>query len=457
MSGGEGASKSFTAGLWTTAMLQYLVGRNGLKQTPQGQIAVSDLCWVVGLTYEDAYKDWKYIYEFNEAIDNVTPGTYHVRDGGKDQCSFRTKFGQLVITLSGEDPEAVGRENVHVLVGAEASRWSSELFHRAQGRIERTANLGSGMFLSGSFKSSSGPFHDWYKLGQGPNIQGVTSYSVPSWENLALYPGGYDDPAMVRLRANNSEARFGERYGGKPAPPANAVVPEFNSILHVDPNLEWDDKADTYIGVDPGDICYAWLLWQYNEDRGEVLVQDEGYIHRGTHDTAIESCKLSTGWKHSQRTRRVFIDVAGEQHHANDSAADIWREGTGYWVTGERYKVETTVDRLRTLMRVNPATGRSRLRIHPRCKGLRAELGDGQNPIDGRGMWLRYSEFGRPRSDNCDAVKALGYSVQGVFGSNMPETNFDSGDETSFSYIGVHRKGNIAKPTWATAEGWKIV
>lgn len=453
MSGGEGAGKSFLAGLWATINLTYLAVKYGYRQTQGTPQAVADLCWVVGLTYTDAYKDWDYIYKFCEALDNVEPGTYHVRDGGKDQCTFRTKSGQLVATISGEDPTNVGRENVHILLGAEASRWSAELFHRAHGRIERTASLGSAMFLSGSFESSVGPFADWFKLGQGPNAENVVSHTVPTWANRKLYPGGIDDPAIQRLRARNSESRFWERYGGRPAAPKNIVLPDFNSVLHVDPRLSWSDSADTYIGVDPGSICYAYVVWQYHNDLGEVHVMDEGYIHRGTHESVATAAKTSMGWSHLLRTRRGFIDIAGYQDHANpEAAAKIWERMTGFWFSGERFKVEATIDRIRSFLMVNPQTGRPRMRIHPRCKGLRAELGDGPNPIEGRGMWLRYNEHGKPREDSCDAVKALGYSLAGVFGTDMPSNEYALTEDTSY----VMPVNRLRKPT-AIGPGWKIV
>ena len=452
VAGGEGASKSWLFGIWAVANLSYLAAVNGVTQQEDGKMqAVSKLCWVVGYTFEDAYKDWRYVLEACEALDNID-GTPSIRDNGKQQCSFRTKMGQFVNTISGEDPTAVGRENVDLLGGAEASRWSSELFHRAQGRIERRANYRSAMFLSGSFESSTGPFFDWYKLGQGPNRQGLRSYSIPTWANRSLYPGGYDDPAIQRLRENNTADRFNERYGGHPAPPRNIVIPEFNTTLHVDPGLDWSETADTYIGVDPGSICYAWVMWQHVPEYGEVWVLDEGYLHRGTHEASIYAAKMSSGWRHCLRTRRLNIDVAGFQQHGNaDTVAGIWRQNTGFVTTGKSYKVDTTIERLRSLLTINPVTGRARMRIHPRCVGLRAELGDGKNPIEGRGMWLRYNEHGAPRADSCDAVKALGYSLSTVFGTSMP----DEGDEGE---AGASWIGRTSRPQRIElGKDWKIV
>lgn len=428
--GGEGASKSFSAGIWGCAMLIYLLARNGMEETSSGDgktkvRAVSRLGWIIGETYEDAYKEWTYLKDFALELDLIEDESkdVHIRDNGRQQCHFVTKYGQVVETLSGSDATRIGREQPDFVIGSEIGRWSGELFHRVHGRLERRNRMGSRGYLTGSFESVKGAMHDWFKLGQGPNILGIHSHSVASWTNPVLYPGGYEDPAMERLRATNSEKRFMERYGGVPAPVKNAVLPEANATVHIDPEIRYDDRFDTYIFVDPGELVYAALIVQENKETGEIWVLDEVYSHRPTHAGVIATVRQREGWKYTRRTRRVVIDVAGYQRHAGDSAADAWRSETGYWVSGTKYSVETTVDRLRAVLETNAATGRPRLRIHPRCKGIISEMGMGEPPYASEGVggvWTRFSENGRPKKENDHSCKALGYGLQEIWGQSLP-------------------------------------
>jgi len=396
------------------------VVRNGLGEDGK---AVSRLYWVIGESYEDAFKDYTDLLGVCEQLGIVEEGSVHLRDSGRDKCDFTTTYGQFVETISGSDPTVVARLEPDGIIGAEASRWSAELWRRVFGRLARRRSLGSWGFFSGSPETSVGPFADYYRLGTGPNTVELQSFNIPTWSNIYRYPGGLDDPAILELKAITPDDRFTERYGGVPVAPRNAVLPEFSSALHVDDLVEYDPGADTYIFVDPGDIGYAVIFVQVVG--AEIRVVESIYAHRSTHEIVLADVKQMQGWKHTQRTRRVVIDVAGFQHHAGQSVVEKWIDATGYYVTGERYKVEMLIEKLRSALMFNPKSGKARLRIHPRNVGLLAEAGAVANPIPGRGMWLRFSETGRPREDSCDAWKALGYGLLALFGSDMPEERYE--------------------------------
>lgn len=420
VSAGEGAGKSWAAGEVSAIHLVYDVVVNGLDDKGK---ANANLYWVIGESYEDAYKDWHDMLEVCEKLGIVAEGSVHIRDNGKDMCDFTTIYGQFVESRSGDDPTTIARLEPHGIIGAEASRWSAELWRRVWGRLARRERYGSWGFFSGSPESNVGPFADWYRLASGPNRFNIRSFAMPTWSNTYVYPGGYDDPAIQALKAITPEDRFNERYGGVPSAPRNAVLQEFSFPLHVDDSIDYVDGVDTYIFIDPGDIAYAVLFVQVVGS--EIRVVEGIYAHRSTHDAVIAEAKMMRGWKYTQHTRRIIIDVAGYQHHNDTSTSYKWMAATGYYVSGEKYKVEALIDKLRSTLMVNPHTGRPRLRIHPRVVGLLAEAGAIANPIPGRGMWTRFSESGRPREDSNDAWKALGYGLLGLFGTDMPVETYD--------------------------------
>ena len=442
---GEGSGKTWCASRWLTTKLHFDAATHEFVERDGKTVSECDLYWIIGYTYQDAYKEWKETKDACERTGILDLTSIHERDEGNDRCSFKTIYGQLVETVSGADPTNVAREEPWAIVGAEASRWDPELWNRCHGRLERKARKGSRGFFSGSFETANGSFYDWFKRGSGPNEILLKSYTMPSWANLVVYPLGFDDPGIQRLLAANGKDRFMERYGGQPAPPKNAVLPEFSTIKHIDSSIEYNDSDDTYIFVDPGDMIYSALFVVHKKDLGEIWVVDEVYAHKTTHALMIQEVKSREGWKHATRTRRVVIDVAGFQHHAAESPAESWQKNTGFWVTGEKYAVETTVDRLRTALGINPLTSRSRLRIHPRCKGIISEAGGGTPPYKDEGiggLWTRFSTTGKPKRENDHSWKALGYGLQQIFGDSIPDAEnytmndiIDDARDDDFSYL----------------------
>lgn len=406
--------------------------RNGYAEDGRPE---SRLYWIIGADYPDAYREFDLIYNFCLQLDNVKPGSLHLRDEGRDKCSFETASGQFVETLTGADPTAVGRLEPDGIVGAEVSRWQRELWTRAFGRLARKYQQESWGIFSGSFETSIGPFADYYALGKGPNDQQITSVRIASRENLHKYPGGADDPELLRQKSLLPPHKFLERFEGEPSAPTNAVLTNFSGALHVDDRIDYQPDMPCYISVDPGNLCYAVLFIQ--PVGGEIWVLDNVYVSGWDHHSVIAETKLRVGWKYAVQTRRGIIDIAGSQHHASASPKELWEEQTGFVFDANKVDVEQTVSRLNSVLQVSPATGRPRLRIHPRADGLIAEGGGGPSPIPGMGIWLRHGAGGIPERKNDHAWKALGYALTSLYGNTMPE-NMRLPEEMDFdSYAGV--------------------
>ncbi len=87
------------------------------------------------------------------------------------------------------------------IVEREASQLDLETFYRLRGRC---APKGGWLFLGGTFESSLG----WYPQTFSTWESGVgeeQSFSLPSYSNFHLYPGGRDDPEIRRLEAFASD------------------------------------------------------------------------------------------------------------------------------------------------------------------------------------------------------------------------------------------------------------
>src|SRR3972149_1094051 len=67
-----------------------------------------------------------------------------------------------------------------------------------------------------------------FQAWQSPDAAG-RSFSLPTWENSHLYPGGRGDPEILKLEGSMTRERFMERHAGEPSPPAGRVVAGFSA------------------------------------------------------------------------------------------------------------------------------------------------------------------------------------------------------------------------------------
>lgn len=427
MAGGEGASKSFTGGL--KALLYSLTAPYKIK-----------LGWVVGADFEDARKEMDYIIQWSDELGVLDRAGSTISSHADQKCKLHIMVpGTLradpidfhVESVSGHDPLKIGREEPDFIVGCEVSRWEVELWRRCQGRLARKHGKSWG-FFSGSFETSLGWFPEVFALGQGANDEDLVSYSVPSSANYYLYPGGAGDPELVKLQLSMTPERFLARHMGKPSPPQDAMLPEFKSSLHVHA-IGFVPGYPVYIFIDPGTHIYAVEFVQIVAD--EIHLLDEVYIARATHDAVVTAVMTNRLWPY---VTEGVIDVAGGQHHFGfGSPEEAWHRDTrGLPMRAQYHKVSETVERLRSVLAINPVTQRPRLIVHPQCTGFIAEAGGGRAPVEGSGLW-RKTPGGEPGKDHCDATKALGYGLLALYGTLRPGAAFSTplyGEEETETY-----------------------
>ena len=127
----------------------------------------------------------------------------------------------------------------------------------------RLAERRGWLWLSGTFEGSRGWYAERFRAWQTDNPEEAASFSVPSWANRTLFPGGREDPEIRRLETTYPADLFQERFGGVPCPPVSLVFREFEPAAHVrtirDPYESFDNIE---IAVDPGYAgrtrCWRW-------------------------------------------------------------------------------------------------------------------------------------------------------------------------------------------------------
>jgi len=403
VAGGERSGKSRVAASFLTTRMPF--GR---------------LFWLVAADYSRTKPEYEYICEnlerlgYNfQASKQVDPGEIVVLDR-KGGVVFR------IVTKSSKDPRTLAAEAPDGVLVCEASQIDYESYLRLRGRI---AEKRGWMFLGGTFESSLGWYPELFERGQAPPAteDDLVSFSMPSWTNLFVYPGGREDPEIKSMELLFSPDWFNERLGGKPCPPKGRVFNEFSLPIHVGTGEYFDfDPVDlVHIFVDPGyATAYSVLAAQ---QRGESLVVfDEIFERDLVTSDIIKLAKQKPWWN---RVIGGAVDIAARQHQAMPAPTEVWLKEAGVHLRSQQLPIRDGIEAVKRYLVVNPKSGQSLLRIHDRCHGLISEFGGCPNPITNQTAVYRWKmdKDGSivnetPEDKNNHAIKALAYGLVDLFG-----------------------------------------
>jgi hypothetical protein len=368
----------------------------------------TDLFWIVGPDYEQCHAEFEYTVDALTKIGILDE--YSVSMPKSGSWSLRTLLGGQLVTKTSADVLKLASVAPAGILMAEAAQQPYLAFLRLRGRV---AEKRGPLLLSGTFESSLGWYADLFKSYQGENLDGGRSFSLPTWSNIYIYPGGRDDPEIKALEAMYPPDVFMERFGGVPCPPATLVFKEFSYAAHVTERAEHTPGNPVQLWIDPGYAgAYAVLAVEISRSVGEVWHFDELYYSGRTAQEIIAEAKARSWWCD---VRGLVMDVAGRQHPAAESQAEIWYSLTGLRVTMQPVPIVDGILRHRTFLK-DPATGRPRLFHHPRCGGTLREYG-----------LYKYAEDSehRPQTEipidrDNHAMKALAYGLVANFGHVAP-------------------------------------
>ena len=391
VAGGEQAGKSLIAS-------KYLLGR--FAETEE-----RGLYWLVAADYERTRAEFEYLLQdfstlgiLKEASKRVDPGHLLLADGTR------------IETKSAKDPRTLAMRAPHGILACEASQLDMETYFRLRGRC---APKRGWMFLSGTFEGSLGWYPQMFTAwGSGADKE-ARSFSLPSYTNVHLYPGGAKDPEILRLKDVSSDDFFMERIEGIPSPPKGVVFPEFRPDLHVE-EVEYEPGEPVYLWMDPGYAgAYAVEVVQIIGE--QVRVVDEIYEQGLITDDIIDIAQSRPWWPD---VKFGVIDIAGTQHQAMAAPAEVWLAKTGLYLSSQKIKINEGTERLKGWLRIDPRTHASRIVFSPRCHGILSEFGAAPNPFDGQTKAYRWKTDREgnivgdiPEDRNNHGVKAVIYGL----------------------------------------------
>lgn len=401
--GGERGGKSLTAAFAGMACMD--VGRKGEY-------------WIVGPDYRQARPEFQYMYEWFKKYDLIL-GEPSMPANEAAAWSLTTKFGASLRTRSAADVQKLASFSVDGIIMAEAAQSIHEAYLRLLGRVSETNGW---LILSGTLEQGLPWYVDLYERWQGDNLLGARSFSLPSWSNLEVYPGGRDDPKIKELEAEFPPDLFMERFGAKPQKKLGLVLPEFDMSIHVK-HLTVDPKHPVELAIDPGQHTYAVLFLQYDGLVCNVL--DRVYVKGMIAQDVIPQAMGNPLWKYIDPLYAGTIDVAGKQHHANKSQMELWQEIAGVCLTAKYIRLDETIAALRYRLRDTNPLYKPLLYFNNHMTNARGPDGIALDVLAEPLTW-RWPDRGpsqnlavKPVDKNNDAMKAIGYSLVQRYGMNL--------------------------------------
>jgi len=291
VAGGERAGKSF----YTASEL--------LTRSLWGK-----LFWIIAADYDLARPELEYVSEWLGSLGAIASARTDISLPKYGKAFVRTKTGQVIETKTADDVRKIAARAPDGIVLVEAAQLSYDVFLKALGRL---AEKRGWLVASGTFEGSAGWYPELFDDWQGLNAEGGASYSLPSWSNEAVFPGGREDPEIKRLEAAYSKVpfMFEERCGAVPAPATNLVFTQFRESVHVDDRAKFDGNLPVYLAVDPsgGTNPYAVGAYQFH-DPGEIVDEvdakqfayliDAVYMRGATDEEVISETETREWWSH---------------------------------------------------------------------------------------------------------------------------------------------------------------
>ena len=396
VAGGEQAGKSMVAS-------KYLVSR--FLETDE-----AGLYWLVAADsartraeFDSLGQDFASLGALAEVSKRVDPGRIVLADGTR------------IETKSAKDPRTLAMKAPNGIIGCEASQLDMESFHRLRSRC---APKRGWLFLAGTFEGSLGWYPQLFQTWRHGEEE-EQSFSLPSYSNMHLYPGGKADPEILRLKAMASDEFFMERIEGVPTPPQGLVFGEFRPDIHISSDAKWVVGEPVQLWMDPG-YAGAYAVEAVQEINGQICVIDEIYEQGLITDEMIDVARSRPWWKDVQGG---VIDIAGYQHQAMSAPAEIWLRETGLYLSAQKIRINEGTERLKSFLKTDPISNAPKIVFNPVCEGILSEFGVVPSPLDGqtRAYRWRMDRDGNivgdsPEDKNNHGVKAVVYGLVDRYG-----------------------------------------
>jgi hypothetical protein len=244
--------------------------------------------WSVGPTYDLGEKEFRVVW--NDLM---------IKQGlGKDKRvkrSYQKKQGNMYLEFpwgtryevrSADKPDYLVGEALDGVIVAEAAKQSRETWTKY---LMPSLSDKRGFATFPTTPEGYNWLYDMHMDGQNPAYPDSASWQFPSWANHVIYPGGRQDPEILRLERTLSSDEFEQEIGANFSSFVGKIYGEFDEKLHCR-NIEFNPALPNYIAfdwgftnplaavefqVDADDNIYVWRVhykaWMTLHDHLEMM------------------------------------------------------------------------------------------------------------------------------------------------------------------------------------------
>lgn len=193
--------------------------------------------WVVLPSYKSPRTEMEYLRNWTKAMGVLDSEHFPDTDSAK-----LLLFGRKVLieTKTAQDPEGIAGYPCDGVLVVEAGQMPEVIRTQAQGRIITRRGW---ITYTGTLEDDEArPRWAWYGIAADQWMQDPShdraAYSLPSWANRTVFPGGRADPEIVRQARILDEHAFNRRIGGIPSGVQYPVYTLLTQPYVIDPNAE---------------------------------------------------------------------------------------------------------------------------------------------------------------------------------------------------------------------------
>lgn len=238
-------------------------------ETPMMVPGETYLIWIIVPSYRSPHKEIDYLEQWGRKTGILTYSHLPPPDRGQP-CAIEFNLNGArcrIETKTAKDIEGIAGEPCDMVIIAEPGQMPETIVNQVQGRVitKRGRIVAGGTIEDAEMKVRFA----WYPEmaasleAEGPNDE-AASFRLPSWSNLAVFPGGRRDPEILRLELPPPKGlgrqAFDRRIGGKPEGVEFPVYPQIHDAV-------FDENDPTRCGYH-FDCSNLRLAWQWHVGAG---------------------------------------------------------------------------------------------------------------------------------------------------------------------------------------------
>jgi hypothetical protein len=369
--------------------------------------------WIVGPTYDLGEKEFRVIWQdlivkLKLGQDKRMRRAYNKKQG---VMYIEFPWNTIVEVRSAQHPENLVGDALDGVIMSEAAKHNPDTWFRF---IQPAL---SDMRGWADFPTTPEGYNWLYELwmyGKDNTLPMYESWTFPSWANLAVYPGGYDDDEIQLLKRTMSPESFLQEIGAEFGSFVGKIYPEWDVNVHVK-NVSYNANLPLYYAVD----------WGYTNPQAVVFFQidpqDRVYIIK-VHYRAFMRQE-----EHIAQVRRELAEAGiplpqlGFGDAADPEAANIWSSNFApmYALPEAKENWRDGVDLVRSFLRSRDvedeygglADGDVGFYVDPSCVDMIREFNNYKSKDNAKGM--NVPEMGQKMQDH--SLDAIRYGLVHIY------------------------------------------